>query len=942
MPLGHLPNRATDQGRLCPDACCRDWDTIGGHHGNRWGTDRPETTGRSADILGRGHDRVRRGGIGRQGHHEVLNDVRAVLQILNLTRGQSVDVHPTGHHLDDVLAGQRRFEHHALHIVDRIENGVGHTLFDQLEGIGARPTRGVSGPGQVVADEHLAGDRVGHDEVQVIDQLEAGGRVARRIGPNQREVKGTRGRHLVGGELQAQQLAGSRGEFTRETRQLHNGPIGAGQAHAAIEGARQTGLAPARIVHHRTEIRIVKIGRGARAVNDQCLVGRRLDVPRQSDARAMPELLDLGQQAGHSRGRHAGAGQKPVPRGHRSVEVVKHGVLNRVGVVLVFQFPLGRARRKDLGTRCDHVRLEAAVTAFNTNAHVAAAGEIGHLSVGVGGSTEYQVGGQLGIGARLPELLAAGPDYPAFIVGHHGVGEVALALQRTHGDDVLGVARHGDRPPQTADAVVATLTGVAGREDEEHGLLAGGLGQCIPRGRVVAGRNGVVLVGPRVAPTVVGDEGIGHGRLFLQEGIRDGRTGLEVDGQDEEFGVGGQTAELGIGHRSLGRPLDLEGADAAAGDGAGHVGSVAVGIGQEIGLRSDREDAIGGEVGVGPVDAGVVDIDHHVAAGEPPVRRRVGGIRGAAQQVSRAIIEQLATMGFFDEVHLGRLGQGNQRVRRHIDRDQRAERAALASNLADPERFQTREGVRIGDREHEAITRFERTTVDGTGQQFRFEFEGRMPGRHRGDVHVESQALNRLVGPLHQEGIDRQVRDDLQLLLFQSTPGPGIGLLGELNDVETRLRARHQRLGQRQRFARAGIDQGIAQHQRARIIAQLIQRLGGVASAPGEVDILGGRALAGGERAHGQPFGGSVRGDGQRTPEGRGHVGTGGRRGEPGGRGGRAHGWRLYPTVQPQGTHRQGDGDNQASRRAHDENGITAFNPWSARGGLRPPSAGFG
>ena len=66
------------------------------------------------------------------------------------------------------------------------------------------------------------------------------------------------------------------------------------------------------------------------------------------------------------------------------------------------------------------------------------------------------------------------------IVEDHRVGEVALALERSDGDDVLGVARNGDRPTESADAVVAALAGVAGGEHEEHGLLAGGLGQRIP------------------------------------------------------------------------------------------------------------------------------------------------------------------------------------------------------------------------------------------------------------------------------------------------------------------------------------------------------------------------------------------------------------------------------------------------------------------------------
>ena len=165
MPLRGLPHRAPDQGRLCPDPSSRNRDAIGGHHRNRGRLDGSETTCRPADVLGRGHDVVARGRVGRQGHHKVLNDVGAVLEILNFARGQSVDVHATGHHLDDVLAGQRGFEHHALHIVDRIEDRIGHTHLHDLEGIGAHPTGRVSGPSHIVTDEHLTRHGVGHDEV---------------------------------------------------------------------------------------------------------------------------------------------------------------------------------------------------------------------------------------------------------------------------------------------------------------------------------------------------------------------------------------------------------------------------------------------------------------------------------------------------------------------------------------------------------------------------------------------------------------------------------------------------------------------------------------------------------------------------------------------------------------------------------------------------------
>ena len=207
----------------------------------------------------------------------------------------------------------------------------------------------------------------------------------------------------------------------------------------------------------------------------------------QADTGPLPEFLDLGQHAGNGRGCHAGTRQEPVPRGHRTVQIFKEGVLHRIGVILILQLPLGRARGKNLGTRGDDVGLEAAVAAFDANAHIAATGEIGHLGVGVGGGAQHEIGGQLGIGARLAELLAAGPNHAAFIVGHHGVGEVPLALQGTHGDDVLGVARHSDRPAQTADTVVAALSGLARGKNENHRLLTGDLRQRIPRGRVIAG-----------------------------------------------------------------------------------------------------------------------------------------------------------------------------------------------------------------------------------------------------------------------------------------------------------------------------------------------------------------------------------------------------------------------------------------------------------------------
>ena len=842
--------------------------------------------------------------------------------------------------MDDVLAGQRRLEHHPLDVVDRVEDRIGDPLLHHLEGVGARPPHGVAAAGEVVADEHLTGDRVGDDEVEIVDQLDAGGGIAGRVGPHQREVEGPGGGHLVGREPQAQRLAAAGGELTGEARQLDDGPVAPRKADAAVEGTRQAGTAPAPVVHHRAEARGVEVGRGSCAVDDHGLEGGGLDEAGHGDARALPELLDLGQHAGHRRGGHAGAGEEPVPGGHGPVEIVEHGVLDRIGVVLVLEPPLGRTGREDLGSGRHHVGLEAAVAALDADAHVAPAREVGHLGVAVGRGAQDQVGGQLGVGARLPELPASGPDDIPLVVDHHGVGEVALALERTHGDDVLGVARHGDRAAQAADAVVAALTGVARGEDEEDGLLAGGIGERVAGGRVVARRDRIVLVGAGVAPTVVGDEGVGHRRLLLQEGVGDGRAGLQVDRQHEELRIRREAAELGIGHRALGRSLDLQGSHPAAGDGSGHMGAVTVGVGEEVGLGSDGEDPVGGEVGMGPIDARVVDVHHHVAAGEATVGGRVGDVGGAPQKEGRAVVEQFPAMGLLDEVHLGRPGQRHQGVGRHVHGHQGAEGAALADHLADPERLETRQGIGVGEREHQPVARVEGAAIDGTGQQFGFELEGRMPGRHRGDVGVEGQALHGIVGTLHEERIDGQVRDHVEVLLLQPAPGFRIGLVRELDDVEARFGARHQRFRQGQRFTGAGVDQGVAQHQRPGIGTELVDGLVGVAGAPGELGILRGRPATGGQGPDGQALGGDMRRDGQGPAEDRSRIGDG--RGRRGGRPAGIHGRWPYPAVQPQGTHRQGDGDDQASGRAHDENGMTGFSPWSARDGPRPPGAGFG
>ena len=260
MPLRGLTRRATDQRRLRTHTRCRNRDAIGGHDRDGLRLNRTKSARGVGDVLRRGDHGVFGSGIGRKRHHEILHDVGAILEVLQLTGSNGVHIHPTGHHVDDVLAGQRGLEHHAFHVVHRVIHRIGHTGLHHLDRVRARPGGRVAVAAQIIADENLSGDRVGDHQIQVVDQLQTGGGIARRIRPDESEMEGSRGGHLIGGELQSQRLAGTGGEFTGKTGQFNDRSVGAGQADTAVEGPRQAGLAPSRVVHHRAEVGRIKRG----------------------------------------------------------------------------------------------------------------------------------------------------------------------------------------------------------------------------------------------------------------------------------------------------------------------------------------------------------------------------------------------------------------------------------------------------------------------------------------------------------------------------------------------------------------------------------------------------------------------------------------------------------------------------------------------------------
>ena len=89
--------------------------------------------------------------------------------------GHRVDVDAPGRHRHQVIRTQRRSEKHVFHVIDAIRPG-------KVVGGTRRVPRS---PREIVAVKNFAGHAIGHDQIQIVDQFDAGGRIARGIGPHQ-------------------------------------------------------------------------------------------------------------------------------------------------------------------------------------------------------------------------------------------------------------------------------------------------------------------------------------------------------------------------------------------------------------------------------------------------------------------------------------------------------------------------------------------------------------------------------------------------------------------------------------------------------------------------------------------------------------------------------------------------------------------------------------
>ena len=147
------------------------------------------------------------------------------------------------------------------------------------------------------------------------------------------------------------------------------------------------------------------------------------------------------------------------------------------------------AQRDDVIAGSDEVGLAASEWALDANAHVAAAGEVGHLV------------GAVRVGAG--ERVVGCPRHEAELLG------------RADGDDVFAIPRLGDGVRRATGASGVGVAGVAHGEDVGHGLVVREEGLGVAHG-LVEERGVDAVGGDGVAPTVVDDVDVGGHR-----GVRD-------------------------------------------------------------------------------------------------------------------------------------------------------------------------------------------------------------------------------------------------------------------------------------------------------------------------------------------------------------------------------------------------------------------------------------
>ena len=268
--------------------------------------------GRIGDDAGvRDRERSRRGADAADDQRVILHDIRreharriGVIVTVRL-RGDGVHVHAPAEDRDGVVGAQIRRNDDALDIVDRIRHDRVRGAFRRVEK-GAR--RNVVA---VINDLVRRVVQVGHDEFEIVDELDGGGGIARRIRPRDRDAQRLR----VAFDRDEERVAVAGGQRVGRTLVLdENGGWSRAAEHGrAVRRQRigQIDQAPALVVDRAVDLQIIRAG-GPRAVDEHRLEQRRAGIGHR--AVIDEKVLQQRQHARHVRRRHAGAGLEAVIR----------------------------------------------------------------------------------------------------------------------------------------------------------------------------------------------------------------------------------------------------------------------------------------------------------------------------------------------------------------------------------------------------------------------------------------------------------------------------------------------------------------------------------------------------------------------------------------------------------------------------------------------------
>jgi len=126
-------------------------------------------------------------------------------------RGDGIDVHPASHHRDRVVLAELRINPHGWRKVNILDI-VHHVQVGDQIGI-PRLVKLHAGSDVIAVVNEVRVVEIGNNQIQVVDELNAGNRIAGRVGPDKRDAQGIppgggRQRNFIGAGLAGCQRVG--------------------------------------------------------------------------------------------------------------------------------------------------------------------------------------------------------------------------------------------------------------------------------------------------------------------------------------------------------------------------------------------------------------------------------------------------------------------------------------------------------------------------------------------------------------------------------------------------------------------------------------------------------------------------------------------------------------------------------------------------------------